>query len=45
MKLGFSSNTNTPVYKVSDETNKLTIEEMNMFVIPCSDQRINADSE
>ncbi|KAH8679202.1 putative salicylate hydroxylase [Ilyonectria robusta] len=30
-RIGFSSNTNTPVYKVSDETNKLTIEEMNLY--------------
>ena len=28
--LGFSSNTNNPLYKVSDEANKLTIEQMNL---------------
>ncbi|KAL6244790.1 hypothetical protein RBB50_008318 [Rhinocladiella similis] len=30
-RIGFSDNTNTAVYKVSDETSKLTIEEMNRY--------------
>lgn len=31
-KAGFSENTNIPTYKVEDERNKLTIEEMNAYV-------------
>lgn len=30
-RIGFSSNTNNPLYKVTDEKNKLTIEEMNSY--------------
>ncbi|KAJ9642682.1 hypothetical protein H2204_002330 [Knufia peltigerae] len=30
-RIGFSDNTNTAVYKVSDESSKLTIEEMNRY--------------
>ncbi|KAJ9136600.1 Salicylate hydroxylase [Pleurostoma richardsiae] len=30
-RIGFSSNTNNPLYKVKDEANKLTIEEMNLY--------------
>lgn len=29
-RIGFSSNTTTPIYKVADEGSKLTIEEINM---------------
>jgi salicylate hydroxylase len=30
-RIGFSSNTNNPLYKVTDEKKKLTIEEMNEY--------------
>ncbi|KAL1955723.1 hypothetical protein VTO42DRAFT_8121 [Malbranchea cinnamomea] len=30
-RIGFSSNTTNPLYKVQDEKNKLTIEEMNLY--------------
>ncbi|KAF8847406.1 FAD/NAD(P)-binding domain-containing protein [Acephala macrosclerotiorum] len=30
-RIGFSSNTNNPLYKVTDEKNKLTIKEMNSY--------------
>ncbi|KAE9366034.1 FAD/NAD(P)-binding domain-containing protein [Stipitochalara longipes BDJ] len=33
-RIGFSSNTSNPLYKVVDETKKLTIEEMNEYDMP-----------
>lgn len=30
-RIGFSDNTDNPLYKVKDESNKLTIEEMNSY--------------
>jgi salicylate hydroxylase len=41
-RIGFSSDTKNPVYKVADEGQKLTIDEMNLLVPPFFDLMIGA---
>ncbi len=44
-RIGFSSNTSNPLYKVADESKKLTIEEMNEYNMHAAVEKLVARSE